>query len=117
LIGRENLRRRPREALVLPLVESSDDRDDVGVAEVLERLGGEGRSHTTRAVDGDRRVLVGESTLDGELQVAARQVDRAGHGALFVLFGFTNVEEREVVESCGDVVRVNLSNLGLGGVQ
>jgi hypothetical protein len=44
-------------------------------------------------------------------------VDRAGHGALFVLLGLADVEEREVIESCGDVVGVDLSNLGLGGVQ
>jgi hypothetical protein len=44
-------------------------------------------------------------------------VDRAGHGTLFVLFGLANVEQREVIESCGDVVRVDLRNLGLGGVQ
>jgi len=39
LIGRQDLGRRPGESLVLPLVETADDRHDVGVAEVLERLG------------------------------------------------------------------------------
>jgi hypothetical protein len=99
------------------LLNPPDDRHDVGVPEVLQGLGGEGRAHATGAVDGDGRVLVRQSTLDGELQVAPRQVDRAGNGALFVLLGLAYVEEREVVETCGDVVRVNLGNLGLGGVQ
>jgi hypothetical protein len=44
-------------------------------------------------------------------------MDGAGHGALFVLFGFAHVEEREVVEPRGDVVRVNLRDLGLGSIQ
>ena len=47
------------ETLVLPLVEATDDRDDVGVADVPEGLGGERRADAARAVDRDRRVLVG----------------------------------------------------------
>jgi len=116
LIGRQDLGRRPGESLVLPLVETADDRHDVGVAEVLERLGGEGRAHAPRAVNGDGRVLVRQSTLDGELQIAPRHMDRAGHGTLFVLFGLSNVEQREVIKPCGDLARVDFGNLGLGGV-
>jgi hypothetical protein len=44
-------------------------------------------------------------------------VNGARYGALFVLFGLANVEQREVIESRGDVVWVNLCDLSLGGVQ
>ena len=47
----------------------------------------------------------------------ARHVDRAGHGALLVLVGLAHVEQRVVVESRRDVVRIDLADFGLGGVQ
>jgi hypothetical protein len=44
-------------------------------------------------------------------------VDRARYGTLFVLVGLADVEERVVVETARDIVRVDLANLRFGCVQ
>ena len=50
LLGAEGARRLPLAALVLPLVEAAGHRDHVGVAELGQRLGREGRAHAAGAV-------------------------------------------------------------------
>jgi hypothetical protein len=70
LVGRQGLGRRPRTALVLPPVEAPDERDRVLVAELGHGVGGEGRPDAAGAVDDHRGVLVGQLSLDLELQVA-----------------------------------------------
>ena len=89
----QRLGRRPGPPVVLPLVEPADQGLHVGVAEVAHGLGREGRAHAPGAVDDDRARLVGELALHLELEVAARQVDRVGDGALLVLVGLADVEE------------------------
>ena len=92
--------------------------DDVGVAELLQRAGGERRAHAAGAVDDDRRVLVGEPALDLGLEVAAGDVDGAGERALVVLVGLADVEhERAGGDALGGAVGVDLGDLGLGGRQ
>ena len=117
LIGRQRPRSRPRQAVVLPLVETTDNRNNVLVAEVLQRLGRESRTHTTGAVDRDVRGLVGEATFNGEFELTTRYVDGVGDGTLVVLVRFTDVENREVIELCRNGRGFDFTNLGLGGVE
>ena len=70
LLGVEHRGRDPGAALVLPAAEAAGHRDDVGVPEVLQRLGRERRAVAARAVDDDRRVAVGELVLGLRLEVA-----------------------------------------------
>ena len=66
LLGRQRLRHLPVAALVLPLVEPAGDRDHVGVAEVVQRLGRERRAGAAGAVDDDgRRLVAGSWTRPG----------------------------------------------------
>ena len=53
LLGGERVRRDPVAALVLPAAEAAGHRHDVGVAELLQRLGRERRAGAARAVDDD----------------------------------------------------------------
>ena len=92
LLGAELRRRLQVASLVLPTPEAAGHRRRAGVAELLHRLDRERGAHTAGAVDDDRGVLVGELVLDLGLEVAARDVDRAGDRALLVLVGFADVE-------------------------
>ena len=51
VLGGQGLWSRPGEAVVLPLVESTNDRYHIGVSQILERFGGEGATHSTGTVD------------------------------------------------------------------
>jgi hypothetical protein len=85
------------------------------VAELLQRLRGERRTHTTGAVDDHRRGLVGHPVLDLGLEVAARDVDRAGQRALLVLVGLAHVEDQRPAGDLGRGGRgVDFTDLGLG---
>ncbi len=93
-LGRgERLGRRPRAALVLPLVEPADHRLHVGVPRSAIVLAAKAERTPAGAVDDDRRRLVGQLALDLELEVAPGQVDGVGNGALLVLVGLAHVEE------------------------
>src|SRR4029079_10966063 len=70
LIRREHDRCLPRPALVLPPAETTGERLDVGVSELLHGLRGECAAHATRAVDDDLGVLVEQTALDLRLQMA-----------------------------------------------
>ena len=76
----------PREAGRLPRLEPTGHRGHVGVAELLERLGGEERANAAGAVQDDRRVAVRDRVLDLLLDVALADVDRTREVAL-VPFG------------------------------
>src|SRR5581483_1858105 len=57
LLG-ETARQRRREAVALPVGEAAREADDVVVAELRKRLGGEGRTRAARAVDDDGALAV-----------------------------------------------------------
>ena len=115
LVGREADRHPPLAALVLPAPEAAGHRHDVGVAELLQRLGREGRAHAARAVHDDGRGLVEHLALDLALEVAAGDVERAREGALVVLVGLADVEHHGARRPAGLVGRggVDLADLGL----
>ena len=104
--------------LVLPPPEAAGHRHDVGVAELLQRAGGERGAHAAGAVDDDRRRLVDDAGLDLGLEVATGDVHGAGQRALVVLVGLADVErERPGSEALGRVGGADLGDLGLGGRQ
>ena len=82
-----------REAVALPVGVAAGERDDVLVAELLERLRGEGRAVAAGAVDDDRLRAVGRGALDPRLEEAARDVDGAGDVALVPLVRLADVDE------------------------
>ena len=86
------------EPVVLPAVEPARHRHDVAVAELLEGPRRERRAHAGRAVDDDASGLVGQATLDVELELAPRDVHGAADRALVVLVGLADVEERGAAE-------------------
>jgi hypothetical protein len=49
--------------------------------------------------------------------LTARDVHRARQSALFVLVGLADVEYPVVIQAGGDLVGIDLANIGLGGVQ
>ncbi len=116
--GGEDLRGAPVAALVLPLVEAAGHRDDVGVAELGERLGGEGRADAAGAVHDDRRVACRGCGPRSGLEVATGDVDGAGDGALLELVGLAHVEHEGAVgaELLG-LGGGDLGDLRLGGVE
>ncbi len=84
----------PVATFVLPAVEAAFHRDHLGVVERLEGLRRERGADAARAHCHDPGVLRRDPVLDVALELAARDVDRAGDRALFVLVGLTHVEER-----------------------
>ena len=72
LLGVEGLRDLDGQAVALPVGEPAGQRDDVDVAELLERLGGEGRAAAGGAVD-DERLRRGRGA-------ALRRATRASRG-------------------------------------
>ena len=94
LLGGEGARRAPLAALVLPAVEAPVHRHHVGVAELLERVCGEGRADATGAHHDDRQVTVGHPVLDTGLQVPPGNVHRIRNRPLLELVRLTDVEEQ-----------------------
>ena len=96
LLGVERARKLRREAVALPVGVAAGERDDVLVAELLERLRCEHRAVARLAVKDDRVRAVGRDPLDTRLEVAARNVHRTGKMALapLVLFSHINEERR-----------------------
>src|SRR5207248_5649953 len=67
----------PRLPGILPAVEATGHRDDVLVAELLERVRGHRRTHTPGAVEDGRLLLFRKAVLRPLLEVALWYVDRA----------------------------------------
>ena len=95
-------------AVPLPVGEAARERDDVLVAELAERLGGERRACAGGAVEDERRRPVGGDALDARLEVAARHVHGAGDVALFPLVPLAHVDEERV----GQLARCRRVDLG-----
>ena len=98
LLGAERARRLELEAVPLPVGEPAGHRGDVVVAELGERLRGERRAGTGGAVDDDLARPVGDDGLDARLEIAARDVHRAGEVTLLPLVLLAHVEEQRPVE-------------------
>ena len=97
LLWAQGARGAPVASLVLPPVEASLHGDHVGVAKLLEGVGGERRPHPAGAHHDDGLVTVGHPVLDVGLQVAPGDVQRVGNGPLLVLVGLADVEEEVAV--------------------
>src|SRR5690606_6697186 len=116
LLGRQLAGLVDRVAAVLPQRDAAGHRLDVGVAEVGQRLGGERGARAGRAVDDDALVAVGDRAVDAGLEVAARDVRRAGQVAGVPLLGLAHVEQGDaLVEQLADLAGVHLGDLLLDG--
>src|SRR6185436_14786681 len=95
-------------AVPLPAREAVREVDRVRVAEVVERLGREGRSRAALAVDDELARLVGDQRLDPRLEVVPRQVQRAGEMPLVPLVTRPDVDEERSVAAVAVEQRVSL---------
>src|SRR5215210_1876482 len=93
LLVRERARHVEGEAVLLPVGEPAREREDVLIAELFERLGGEGRAAAAGAVDDQGPGTVGRRSLDARLQVPARDVDRARNVPFLPLVALPDVDE------------------------
>ena len=113
-LGVEHLGLGPRVAGLLPAGEAAGERDDIGVAEIGQRLGAEGRACAGGAGEDDAPALVRRLGLDAGLEESARDVDGLGDRALLVLIGLAHVDEERRLrrgELVGQLARVDLGDL------
>ena len=124
LLGRQRLRRLDLVAAVLPQREAAGHRLDVLVAEVLDqRPRGPRRAVAGGAVQDDVLGAVGDRALDPRLEIALRDVLRAGDVAGGPLLGLAHVDhDRAVVQLLAHLARIDFidpaldlaKNLGSG---
>ena len=112
----ERARASPGLSGVLPTVEATIHRHDVGVAELLQSLNGKGRPGATGAHHDHRLVAIGHPLFDHGLERAAGDVERSGNRTLVVLIRLSYVEQEVTsVEQLRATDDVDLVDLGLGG--
>ncbi len=123
LLGGQRARDLDVVAAVLPQRDAALERLDVLVAEVLaQRAGRVGGAVARRAVEDDVLVAIGDDALDARLEVAARDVDRAGDLPGRDLVALADVDDhrgvavpaRELVAQLG---RLDLADLALDGAE
>ena len=111
LLAGEDARDRHVEAVPLPVAEAAGEVDDVLVAELAERLRGEGRARAGGAVDDELARLVGDEALDPLLEPAASRVDRARDVAFLPLVRLAHVDEERGVGRREALVRLDRGDL------
>jgi hypothetical protein len=106
------------EAGALPALEALGHGRHVGVAHLLQGLGGEQRADTAGAVQDHRLVAVGGDTLDVLLDVGLRHVLGARDVALLPLGRLADVDDRggSAVER-GDLLGADFADLRAGFAQ
>ena len=114
LLGGERLGGDPGPPLVLPAPEPAGHRHDVGEAELLEGLGGEGGAVAAGAIEDDGLVTVEELGLGLALEVAAGDEHRPRDRALVVLVLLAHVDERGLPEARFGVLGLDLGDALLG---
>src|SRR5213080_747090 len=97
LLAVERPRQLGRKAAALPVGVAAGERDDVLVAELLERLRREGRAVAGGAVEEDRLGAIGGRLLDARLEVAARDVDRARNPPLGPFVQLADVDDERAL--------------------
>src|SRR3954451_2398133 len=115
LFAVERARQLGREPAALPVGVAAGERDDVLVAELVERLRGERRAGAGGEVEEDRLGAIGGRLLDARLEVAARDVDRAPNPSLgpFVQLADVDDERGLGVEQLARLRDVDLVDLRL----
>ena len=114
LLGVEDPREPGGKAVALPVCEAAGERDDVFVAELLERLRREDRPVAGLAVEDDRPGTVRCGALDARLEVPSRDVHRPWEMPLvpFVLLADVDEERRvDRVEELAGARGVHLLDL------
>src|SRR4051812_19737014 len=105
LFAVERARQLGRKPAALPVGVAAGERDHVLVAELLERLRGEGRAVAGGAVEEDRLGAIGGRLLDARLEVAAREVDRARDTALGPLVQLADVDDERALRRVEQLAR------------
>ena len=107
------------ESVALPVGEAASERDDVLVAELRERLGGEGRAVAGRAVDDDGTDGVRGQALDPGLEMTSRHMDGTRDVTLVPLVLLPDVDDDGLtgLDPLTGLVRVDLRDLGPGLLQ
>src|SRR5206468_7318478 len=116
LLAVERARQLGLQAAALPVGVAAGERDDVLVAELLERLRGERRAVAGGAVEEDRLGAIGGRLLDARLEVAARDVDRARNPSLGPFVQLAHVDDERTlgrVEQPARLRHVHLVDLRL----
>ncbi len=119
LLLAEPLRELRGKAVSLPVRVAAGQRDDVVVAELLERLRRERGAAAGRAIEHDPGAPIGDGVLDPRLEVAARDVNRSGNVSFVPLVALAHVDEDGVfaLDQRGSRRGVDLLDLGLDLVQ
>src|SRR6202043_2603332 len=114
------------EAGLLPGAVPARHRGDVGVPELLESARGERRARAAGAIQGDRRVALGDRVLDAGLDEPLAQMPGAGDVALVEFAALADVDEgagargsahllrREFLDGAARVVEEVARGLGHG---
>ena len=119
LLRAEDAGRLPGQALVLPTVEAPNDADDVGVAELSQRVGGQDAARAPGAVDDDRCLGLRDAPGHLDFKKASGNVHRALQGPLLELVRLTDVESDGAVglKHVGRLVRSDFAHAGAGAVE
>src|SRR6185312_10720335 len=106
-----------RKAVALPLLEAAGERAGVLVAEVGQRLCGEGRAVALRAIEQHRARTIRRDALDPRLEIPARDVDGARDPALLPLVALAHVDEERRVVTVEQLARAAGVDLVDGGLR
>ena len=100
------------EAVPLPVDEAAREVDDALVAELAERLRGECRPRSGRAVHDERAALVRHEALDALLESTAARVIQGSRDVPFLpLVGLADVDEERVLRRLEALVRLDRRDL------
>ena len=108
------------EAGLLPGAEPALEVDHVGVAHLLQGLGGEGRSDPAGAVNHHRDVVLRDLLFDPLLQVPARDVDGPRDHSLLHLILLADVDNNGLLRQLAHVLQladVDLANPGFDALE
>ncbi len=108
----------PGQPRALPGAEAAGQGDHLPVAQVLQRLGGEGGAGAAGAVEDDRVGAVADRVFDAGFEETAGDDGGAGDDALRDLVGFADVDGAGALsEQAAGGEGVDLGDLGLGPVE
>src|SRR5262245_29273876 len=85
------------QTVVLPLAIASSHRHNVAVAQLLETLCGQRRSHSPGAINNDGSFFIGDRLFDLYFQESTGEKNRAGQMPLIPLVLFPDVQQHKII--------------------